>query len=58
MPIIPTLQIYTSKDVRMQSYFSNTTGFRKEEGLGNTAISFFLVRKTKEKRYILKNSVF
>jgi len=34
MPIIPTLRIYTSKDVRIQSYFSNTTGFRKEEGFG------------------------
>jgi len=40
MPIIPTLYIYASKDVRIQSYFSHTTGFRKEERLGNTAISF------------------
>jgi len=29
MPIIPTLYIYASNDVRIHSYFSNTKGFEK-----------------------------
>jgi hypothetical protein len=39
MPIITTLYIYTSKDVIIHSYFSNTKGFKEEESSRNTAIS-------------------
>jgi hypothetical protein len=39
MFIIPTLYIYSSKDVRIHIYFSNTKGFREGESLRNTAIS-------------------
>jgi len=39
MPIIPTLYIYVSNDVRIHSYFSIKKGFREEGSLENAAIS-------------------